>query len=311
MTRQEWDAAELHDPLLREAYALCEAILQEENHAAHTWMRDQLRPDRRPYWDAMIAFCGQADDIADAHGVPLPERLRRYDAFTDGFFRLLHATRHAPPATALGPLVGEPGRRPAADQTKLVKLAFCDFVHTWQLCEVGVRQAGDALRTDLTTDTYDTVYALERYMHGVSGEPARWLAVLLGQRGQALDEGCQNAAIAWGFGIQTLDFLLDIADDLRMGKLYVPLEDLHRCGLTRTELEQAVAAGQASQPLRDLIAGQLERVRRYFTVAERWLDRSRPVGWEAIRQSLAEGWATVDRLACCDHDVFALTAEST
>ncbi|MEU3960158.1 squalene/phytoene synthase family protein [Streptomyces buecherae] len=311
MTRQEVDAAEIRDPLLREAYALCETVLQEENHASHIWMRDQLPPDRRPYWDAMIAFCGHADDLVDALNVPLAERLRRYDAFTQDFFRMLHATRQADPATVLGPLPGTPGRRSPGDRVRLVSLAFCDFVHTWRLCETGVRQAGQALRMDVTTEAYDTAHALEQYMLGVSGEPARWLAVLLGQRGQDLPEGAENAAISWGFGLQTLDFLLDIEEDLRLGKLYVPLDDLRRCGLERAELESTVAARQTSQPLRDLVGCQLDRVRRYFTAAEGWLDQARPAGWDAIRDSLTEGWSTVDRLARCDHDVFALTAEST
>lgn len=311
MTQQELDAAELHDPLLREAYALCETILQEENHASHTWMRDQLGPDRRPYWDAMIAFCGHADDLADAQDVPLTERLRRYDAFTGDFYRMLHATRRASPADVLGPLPGEVGRRAPADRAALVSLAFCDFIHTWRLCEVGVREAGDALRTDMTTDAYATVYALEHYMHGVSGGPARWLATLLGRRGQPLDEGSENAAIAWGFGLQTLDFLLDLEEDLRLGKLYLPLDDLHKCGLERADLEQAVTTRVPSQPLRDVVACQLDRVQRYFTVAERWMDRTGPVGWEAIRDSLAEGRATVDNLTRCDHDIFALSAGST
>ncbi|MFE6780429.1 squalene/phytoene synthase family protein [Streptomyces sp. NPDC057702] len=311
MTARELDAAEIRDPLLREAYALCETILQDDNHASHTWMRDQLRLDQRPYWDAMIAFCGHADDLADAQSVPLTERLRLYDAFTRDFFRMLQATRQATPAAVLGTLSGTAGRRSPGDGVHLVSLAFCDVIHTWRLSETGVRRAGDALRADMTLEAYDTVAALERYMLGVSGEPSRWLATLLGQRGAPLADGAENAAIAWGFGLQTLDFLLDIEEDLRLGKLYVPLDDLRACGLSRPELEAAVAARQPSQPLRDVVARQLVRVRRYFADAERWIDHARPVGWEAVRDSLAEGRATVDRLTRCHHDVFALTAETT
>ncbi|MBB5934440.1 squalene/phytoene synthase family protein [Streptomyces zagrosensis] len=302
---QELDAADVRDPRLREAYALCETILQHDNHASHTWMRGQLQPGSRPYWDAMIAFCGYADDLADALDVPLAERIRRYDAFTHTFFRMLHN------ASVPVPRSGPDEAHAEGERAYLVSLAFCDFVHTWHLSEAGIRQASQALRTDMSTEAYDTLTALERYMHGVSGEPARWLAALLGPRGQTPGDGAANAATAWSFGLQTLDFVLDLEEDVRLGKLYVPLDDLRQCGLQRADMERAVAARESPQALRDVVACQLVRVRRYFTAAERWMDSTRPLGWEAIRESLIEGWATVDRIARSGHDIFAVTAEPT
>ncbi|MBA0050392.1 hypothetical protein E0L36_05620 [Streptomyces sp. AJS327] len=305
MNGHELDAAGITDPLLREAYALCEALCGGSDHTAHALMRSQLAVDRQPYWDAMIAFCGHADDLADAPGVPLAERRRAYDAFVRLFFRLLDT---GPGTRFRTPRRSGSRREAARRQEFLIALAFADFVQSWRLSLADVREASEALRRDMEYTEYGTVAALERYMRGVSGHPARWLTLLLGPREGTPEPDALRAAESWGLGLQTLDFLTDVEEDLALGKLYLPLVDLQRCGLSRLDVERAVADRRATLPLRRLAECQARRAREYFGSATRWIERAQPRGWEPVRNSIARSQEALDGFARCEHDLFALPA---
>ncbi|WP_129842986.1 squalene/phytoene synthase family protein [Streptomyces sp. RFCAC02] len=298
MSARELDLAGIREPLLRAAFTRCETILRTDDHAAHSWLRNRLRPAVRPYWDAMIAFCGHADDLADAPGVAPATRRRRYDAFAASFFRVLAAGD-----TALaGPDDGDD-----TGAGRLVSLAFAHFARTWRLDEAGIREASRALRADMDRSAYPTLRELETYMHGVSGQPSRWLAVLLEPDGRPPSRAAQHAAVSWGFGLQTLDFVLDVEEDTRVGKVYFPLDDLSACGLGRDDLVRAVAARRATGPLRRVVGAQVDRARAYFATAGRWLaDGDRP-GWAPVRASLAEGLRTADHIERCNYDIFRAT----
>jgi phytoene synthase len=68
-------------------------------------------------------------------------------------------------------------------------------------------------------------------------------------------------------GLQRLDFLTDLTDDLTEGRLYLPQEDLDRFGVTRADLEQ----GQDTPAVAELVAETCRRTRKWAERArERW-----------------------------------------
>lgn len=290
LSGRELDAARIRDPLLRQAYTHCAWLLRRSGHPPPPW-RSSLPPAKRPHWDAMIAFCRCADDLTDDPGVGPGERLRRLDSFEQELRRSLD---------------GHPFRDRRATRSRrsqaLVCRAFAHFVREWRIPEDSIWEASRALRADMAVRDYDTVASLERHMHGVSGQPAIWLGALL----EPVDDRARDAAIAWSYGMQTLDFVLDVEEDLRLDKLYLPLEELRQCGLVREDVEEAVAARRMSEPLRGLMGLQTDRARRYLAAAEQWEFLVRPRGRELVRRSLAQGRMMIDSIARTGNDLFAL-----
>ncbi|SFD40910.1 squalene/phytoene synthase family protein [Streptomyces aidingensis] len=292
MSTRELDAAGIRGPLLRHAYRRCRRLLSGRDHALQGWLRSRLRPAVRPYWDAMFAYCGYADDLTDDPHRGPERRRADFDRFAALSFRILDSG----PGRGRGQGRGRPPL-PRPGTAYSVCLAFADLARTWHLDRESIAIAAAAARDDIAVSGYRTAAELERYMYGVSGQPARWAGALLGLRDDA-------GLLAWGYGLQTVDSLLDLEEDLRLGKLYLPLEDLRRCGTTREETEAAVAARRATDGLRRLVGVQADRAGRYLAeAAERFRPAPGP-GHEVVHLSLGHARRLVAVLEQYGNDPF-------
>jgi squalene synthase HpnC len=100
-------------------------------------------------------------------------------------------------------------------------------------------------------------------------------------------------------GLQLAEHWQDVLEDARAGRIYLPMEDLHRFGVDPTSL----AGGPASPQLRALMVFEVARARA-------WLDRGLPLltfvagrsRW-ALGGFWAGGHAALDRIAKKDFDV--------
>jgi phytoene synthase len=295
-TTQDLDAAGIREPLLRRAYAECDRLLAA-HHVPVRWMRSMLPPHVRPYQDAMLAFWRYADDLADDPGRSLVQRRADFDGFIDAFARILRA----------GPGLS-PAREPDEpdDTAFLLRLAFSDFARTWHIEEESIFLAVQATRDDIGICVYDTVADLERFMNA-AGQVATWLSTMLGLTDH-------SGAVAWSSGFQILDNLSDLREDVRLGKLYFPLEDLPRCGVRREDIERDVAAGHATDGVRRLVGLQAERAGRFFASAEEWCRRAPAPGGEVFRLLIGQAQQVTACLARYGHDPFtafaAISAEN-
>jgi squalene synthase HpnC len=100
-------------------------------------------------------------------------------------------------------------------------------------------------------------------------------------------------------GLQLAELWQDVLEDARAGRIYLPMEDLHRFDVDPTSL----AGGPASPQLRALMVFEVARARS-------WLDRGLPLltsvagrsRW-AVAGFWAGGHAALDRIARKDFDV--------
>ncbi|MGD9482635.1 squalene/phytoene synthase family protein [Streptomyces sp. TRM70308] len=289
MHTRELTAAGVRDRHVTEAYEHCGAALARKNSAAYPLARVLLPAGKRPYYDAMLALCGHADDLLDDPGKSIAERGEAYDEFVADFFR--DEERFDPGK----PVADAPRRR----HGRLVSRAFRHFTSTWGIPQESVREFLLTMREDLSVTSFPTYGDLHHYMQGVSGVPTRWVNTLLEPR----HEGAERMATALGYGLYLLDFLADIREDLELGRVYLPAEDLRSFGLDRASLESAVRRGTMTEPLRELVRFEAERVGRYFDEAEEWWHHVHPSSRELPRQYLALGRQTLRQLLRADCDV--------
>lgn len=113
---------------------------------------------------------------------------------------------------------------------------------------------------DLGTHRYETFEELEKYCYHVAGTIG-----LLCNRIFGLDsEEARRYAILLGTAFQLTNILRDVRSDAQRGRLYLPVEDLRRYGVS----EASVLAGEATPVFLQLMNFEAARARDYFARAE-------------------------------------------
>ncbi len=150
---------------------------------------------------------------------------------------------------------------------------------------------------DLDTTRYATFDELAQYCHRVASAVGLICIRVFGCRG----ERARDYAVNLGVALQLTNILRDVTGDLARGRVYLPLEDLARCGCTIADLEREAI----TEPVRAVIAFECRRAREFYDRARRALppaDRSRLVAAEIMRAVYFE---TLRRIERSGYDVFS------
>ncbi len=162
----------------------------------------------------VYAFCRFTDDLVDdAPGLSPTELGCRLEAWR----RLVRQAYAAADSgvVLLDEILGETARRdvPSLYAEELIRGVAMDL------------EPGEF--TDLTS--------LRRYSYRVASVVGLWLTELFGTTTPRV----LSRAEAMGHAMQLTNILRDVGEDLRRGRLYLPLDHLERHGITRQELEAA------------------------------------------------------------------------
>jgi squalene synthase HpnC len=223
---------------------------------------------------AIYRFARAADDVADEGDTLSSERIAALDRF-----------EAALDAIAAGDL---PALPPFAD--------LADVVRRHQLPLAPFRELLSAFRQDVTTSRYPTAAALFDYCGRSANPIGRLLLHLYGAP--------SPSNVAWSdaicTGLQLVNFWQDIALDWRIGRIYLPQEDLERFGVS----EAQIAAARCDERWRALLAFETARARSLID-AGRPLVRALPwrVGLE-LAGVLAGAQLILERIDLAGGDVF-------
>ena len=105
--------------------------------------------------------------------------------------------------------------------------------------------------------------------------------------------------------MQLSNFLRDIGEDWRRGRVYLPMEDLARFDYT----EQDLAAGVVDERFVALMKFEIDRARKLYSVADEGMDyipRGRRFPVVVARELYA---AILDRIEAQNYDVFTRRAQ--
>ncbi len=78
------------------------------------------------------------------------------------------------------------------------------------------------------------------------------------------DESGREHAIELGIAMQLTNIIRDVGEDFRMGRVYLPADEMAAHGVTDDDLTRA----GASDPLKNLLRAQIARAREYYTRSE-------------------------------------------
>lgn len=253
------------------AYRRCREL--HRIHGRSYYLATKLLP-RRDRWHvhALYGFTRYADDLVDHPGADPALALTELG-------KALHAGLADPGAVAEHPLL------PA-------------LVHSAR--ELGLDPADldrflGSMAMDLTVTAYPTYFDLLDYMDGSAAVIGTMLLPIL--RPTDL-EAAREPARQLGLAFQLTNFLRDVGEDLDRGRLYLPLEDLARFGVTRATLRSRTPA------VRQLIRYEVQRAREHYELARAGVAVLPPASARCVRVAHAVYGAILDEISSADYDVF-------
>ncbi|MDA1183648.1 MAG: presqualene diphosphate synthase HpnD [Acidobacteria bacterium] len=150
---------------------------------------------------------------------------------------------------------------PKTSQGKTLK----PYIREFNLPRAPFEDLIDGVAMDLDDVRYPTFEALADYCRRVASTVGLICIEIFGYR----DPASRTYAVDLGMALQLTNIVRDVAADLQQGRLYLPVEDLERFGVT----EDALRQGQVTPAVRDLLRFECERAREYYARAAAVLPR--------------------------------------
>ncbi len=221
------------------------------------------RADRR-HLAAVYAYARLADDVADGD-LPTAAKLAALDTWEERLDGCLRGAATHPAFVALGATVRQ-----------------CSL-------PIGeLRNLLTAFRYDAAFRPFETFDDLRGYCRNSADPVGRLVLALLGVTDERLWELSDSICTA----LQLTNFWQDLVIDLGRGRLYLPLEDLDRFGVSRAALER----GEEPRGLRDCLRFEVERTRELFERGLPLATRVRPGIGREVRMFASGGLTILRRL---------------
>jgi phytoene synthase len=118
-------------------------------------------------------------------------------------------------------------------------------------------------RMDLTLTRYADFEALRLYCARVASAVGLASIEIFGYRNPRTREYARELGLA----LQLTNILRDIAVDAAKGRIYVPLDELKRFGVSEAELLESARGGAVSPALKALLAFQAQRAEQHYATA--------------------------------------------
>ena len=256
---------------------------------------------------ALYAFCREADCVADDAGTASSAtgengsavlsvgELEEVPSATNNDTPDDLAERRAGLAALRARLAAAAQGEPETERD----LALADTLDRYGVSEEDLRAVLDGVESDLNPMRIETSDQLKTYCYHVAS--AVGLATLpILTDGAPPTAGMREAAVDLGLGMQYVNVLRDIDEDLALGRVYLPSEELAARGVTESELRSRTM----TDGLRSLLAAHAERARSY-------LDSGRLLLPDLPRRSRACPWLLSEiygrilaRIVAADYPVF-------
>jgi len=246
----------------------------------------RLLPRRyRRHLMAIYVYARTVDDIGDQAE---PAHRLRLLAELEADVRRLYAS------------VGGPGPAHGAGSPQLPAVRM--LARTVTECKIPIGPFVDLIRAnqqDQVITRYQTFDDLVGYCRLSANPVGRMVLHVFGcfstRRAEQSDLICT--------GLQLAEHWQDVAEDLRAGRIYLPLDDLTSYGCSESDL----AASEASPAVRGLLAFEVSRARSLIDAGAPLVGTLRGAARAAVAGYVAGGRAALAAIATADYDVLAAT----
>ena len=241
-----WTEPEIPDHMVQASYDFCEELTRREaGNFYHSFK--YLPNDKRRAIMAYYAFCRRADDIADGDFVDVfpggssddPESMEYREsierlspggpvldrsAYNDKMSQLFYYRKKL--STAYGNITS----------TDPIFIALKDTVRRYGIQRQLLDDMISGMENDFHKNRYQTFEDLYSYCYRVASTVGLVCIEIYGYD----DPRAKEYAESWGIFMQLINIIRDVAEDADRDRIYLPLEDLSRWGIT----EQDVKSGK-------------------------------------------------------------------
>ena len=244
-----------------------------------------LPPHKRRALIAVWDFCRAVDDAVDEvvpeeewRGGLTPEARARAESSLASWRAEVGALYTGTPSTPQG-------------------RALQPFVVEFNLPRQQFEALVDGVEMDLGHARYPTFATLLEYCRRVASSVGLISVEIFGYR----DASTRDYAVHLGIALQLTNIVRDVAADLRRGRVYLPLEDLARFGVSEEDLQ----AGLVTPRVKELFRYQCERAHEYYRHAAELLPAIDARNLVAAEIMGAIYYGILRRIERANYDVFA------
>ncbi|GAB4375848.1 MAG: presqualene diphosphate synthase HpnD [Calditrichia bacterium] len=188
----------------------------------------------------LYSFCRQTDDIADSRDSYLHKK-STLDYWENELFKQFHnqsSTRFL-------------GLWKIAERFRIPLDLFLELIK--------------GVRMDLACVRFQSIEDLINYCYRVASVVGLMSIQIFGYR----DERVKEYAVNLGIALQLTNIIRDVGVDADMGRVYLPLEDLNKFGMT----EQDILQKKENDAFTHLMRYEYQRAKDYYRLADQFLPR--------------------------------------
>lgn len=202
-------------------------------------MATRLLPsDRRQAVFALYGFCRFADNLVDTPRVRTKEEISNEIHFLENELRIAFRT---------------------GESEHPVLCAFIHVARRYNIPMVYPMELFKGLLMDVENNHYKNFDELYLFCHRVAGVVGLMMTHILGYT----NDKAFDYAAKLGVAMQLTNILRDIQEDKNSGRLYLPLDEMHRFAVTKDEIFQE----RYTPALKELIQFSAKRAHRYYNEA--------------------------------------------
>ena len=280
MSSRDLDAAGITDPEMRVSYERCREL--NAQHGKTYYLATLLLPPaKRPYVHALYGFARYADEIVDDLASTLTDQEKSdwLGRWGDAFLADV--------------------RRGSSDDP--VCRAVVDTVQRWEIPTEHFEAFLHSMRMDLTVTEYPTYDDLYEYVYGSAAVIGLQMVPIL----EPTSPEAYERAMDLGVAFQLANFIRDVNEDLDRGRVYLPLDELERFGVTRAVLEKRVATPEVKAALRH----QIDRVKRLEERSRPGVEMLHPSSRDCIEAARVLYCGIADQVVAINYEVFKKRAK--
>lgn len=221
---------------LADDYAACRAIMRAASKN-YTFASRFLPADRLHHVEALYAVMRVGDDRVDVSHEGFGSPLAAIEDWRDSYWRAFQT----------------------GDSHYPVLRAYLHTCHAFDIPPHVLDPYFRAMIEDLDITRFPTFADLLHYMDGSALTVGRAMCYLLGATTPRVADAF-GPADSLSIAMQLSNFWRDIGEDWRRGRVYLPLEDMDRFGVT----EDDIANGRVTPQFTELLEFEIERTAKYY-----------------------------------------------
>lgn len=233
-----------------------------------------LPPEKRLGMSALYAFCREVDDVADEESTPAETRRKQLGEWREDIRKA---------CTGGGPQF-------------VVNRELMPFIEKYQLQYEHFDALIRGCEMDLDTFRYETMGQMENYCYHVASVVGLLSIQIFGYQNPV----CKEYAVHLGKALQYTNILRDVRNDAERGRIYLPLEELRKHGVT----EQEILDFKYTPKFRELAKSVGAQARAFYEKARQTLPPEDKRSMLTAELMGSVYWRLLVKLEAAEFDVF-------